>query len=249
MSPSVHELISPIADQMAGVPNDEATAALAYPAMRAIVEARSLIETPIDPEGQDASKPLPNASQLDAIRTDLEKSAAFFVGRKRLLKYVDDDENMAQLKPHQVDLLKHVAEDVITARKPSDSHACIISATGSGKSYMMGTFLEAFHGQDTIEEEEGRPLRSLILTPTQYLINQIRGDLEARGINVDVGAYYAKEKDLSKQVTVMTYQSFVLQTKKGGAIDKSMFDQVLLRSELLNNFDSKHAAVGPSITC
>lgn len=218
----VPEILNPISDGRPEIPVDEITNTLTYQALRGLVHFR---RQDMASDNDEKALWMPNSEQLSLIRQQIEPRLPFLIARKRLVNYADDEDNLSQLMPHQADIFSTVTRTVAASHEAADSHTCIIAATGTGKSYLMGTFVEAAHKVEDADKKA--PLKTLILTPTNILVNQIKEDLKSRVEGVDIGVFNMYEKQLDKPVTVMTYSSFVKQTKQK-ALEKDMFDQVLL---------------------
>ncbi len=98
--------------------------------------------------------------------------------------------------------------------------------TGIGKTVIFSKFIEAVIKNNTA--------RVLVVGPTKIILHQNKWKMDAFG-EIEAGAYYGNEKDLSKQVTVTTYASLRNGIERKD-IDPKKFDVIIL--------DEAHRALG-----
>jgi superfamily II DNA or RNA helicase len=124
-----------------------------------------------------------------------------------------------EFRPHQIPVFEDVtafmhgsAEDEFGSRS-----GYVTMPTGSGKSVIFSKLIASL--QDT---DAGH--RTLLLTPNVDLLHNTVGEATNVGLSrfapgVEVGTYFQHNKDLSKPVTVMTYDSFNILRANGGLPD------------------------------
>ena len=103
----------------------------------------------------------------------------------------------------------------------------VAQPTGIGKTVIFSKLLES--------ATKGTGIRALVVGPTKIILHQNRWKLAEFG-EIEAGAYYGSEKDLSKAVTVTTYAS-LRNGVANGDIDPKLFDMIIL--------DEAHRALGP----
>lgn len=87
--------------------------------------------------------------------------------------------------------------------------------TGSGKTVVFTEFVEA------------TDLKTLIVVPTQILVNQTEEKFREFAPATEIGKVYSRHKDYSKQTTVSTYASF-LKDVESGKINPDDYDLLIL---------------------
>ena len=87
--------------------------------------------------------------------------------------------------------------------------------TGSGKTVIFSELIEALG------------LRTLIVVPTQILLEQTEKELDHFTEDFDFGKFYAHAKELDKDNLITTYQSMVMGVKDG-TIDPLKYDCIIL---------------------
>lgn len=142
-----------------------------------------------------------------------------------LLNNIDDylrrEKHLDGLKEDQVTIFDQMISVFANGKQLDECQAGVVAATGVGKTHLMIELLRAAHNKErAAKQKRPAPIRSLVLTESQDLIRQNSGADGRHGLAVfapelEVGCYYADEKDLSKEVTVMTYASFIRTAEKG----------------------------------
>lgn len=115
-----------------------------------------------------------------------------------------------------------VFEDIRSSLEQGKKEGFVKLPTGVGKTVL---FAQVVSSMD---------LKTLILVPSKLLVNQTIKELKKR-TKLEHGRYFSDEKDYSKQVTVMTYQSLI-QAMKDGIIKASDFGLMIL--------DEAHKSLG-----
>ncbi len=126
------------------------------------------------------------------------------------------------LIPRQLETIRKIRDFLALGNK--DGH--VVNPTGIGKTVVFSKFLEAVLA--------GTDLRALIVGPTKIILHQNRWKLEMFG-DIEAGAFYGPEKNLTKQVTVTTYHSLRNAVAKGTIIPAD-YDILIL--------DEAHRALG-----
>lgn len=97
--------------------------------------------------------------------------------------------------------------------------------TGVGKTVLFTEFIEALN------------LKTIVVVPTTILVQQTREKTEQFASDLDVGKVYGKAKEFGRQVTIITYDSFIDQIKNG-KINPDEYDCLVL--------DEAHTSLSPA---
>jgi superfamily II DNA or RNA helicase len=166
------------------------------------------------PQKPDASY---DASELemmdsdDALRRFCSIDIDAFVAKQKDDK--QSNENLTVLRPHQIAHLKKLQQKLLA--DPSCREAGVISATGSGKTMVMKTFIHLLYpDEDTTAIRQRIPIITVV--PTQSLVAQDadktscyrENGLDHLSSDKEIGKWFAGEKRLRPH-TVITYQSLV----------------------------------------
>jgi superfamily II DNA or RNA helicase len=136
------------------------------------------------------------------------------------------------LREHQQDTFHKLAEFFNAGHKSG----YLDLPTGSGKTVTFVELVKALAGN-----RNGRtPLKTLVLVPSKDLVVQTMGRDGKKGFgkfapSIKVTSYYQEEKDLSGEVVVSTYDSFI-NLMRGGKIPPSFADLIIC--------DEAHEALG-----
>lgn len=126
------------------------------------------------------------------------------------------------LIPRQLETVHKIRDFISAGHK--EGH--VVLPTGIGKTVIFSKFTEA--------ALLGLPGKALIVGPTKIILEQNQGRLDAFA-DIQAGAYYTHNKDLSRQVTVTTYASLRKLVKRN-VIDPSEYSLLVL--------DEAHRALG-----
>ncbi len=96
-----------------------------------------------------------------------------------------------------------VFEDIREFLEHGGSEGYVKLPTGVGKTVLFTELVEAMD------------LRTLIVVPTRLLIGQTEEKIEQFAPDLEAGKVYARAKQYGRQVTIITYQSFVYQLTSG----------------------------------
>ncbi len=96
-----------------------------------------------------------------------------------------------------------VFEDLRNFLEEGGKEGYIKLPTGAGKTVIFSEFIEA------------AGLRTLVVVPTQILVDQTKDRFSEFAGDIDVGRIYTRAKEHGRQVTVTTYQSLVPQVERG----------------------------------
>lgn len=146
--------------------------------------------------------------------------------------------NGAKLELHQDGAFERL-HDFIASPPISESGDIIragriVMPTRTGKTAIYSKLVDAIAGESTDASDK---VKTLILVPRRLLIEQTLGDegLEKFAPDLDATRYYGAHKDMSGDVVVMTYQSFVTPDGQARVADAD-FGVVIL--------DEAHRALG-----
>lgn len=117
-------------------------------------------------------------------------------------KYIETHKagkNEKTLRPRQF----NVFEDLGKFIEEGGKEGYVKLPTGSGKTVIFSEFIEAFDQ------------KTLVVVPTKLLITQTEEELRRFIEKLNVGKVYADKKEFDKNVTITTYDSLVLQAKRG----------------------------------
>jgi superfamily II DNA or RNA helicase len=124
------------------------------------------------------------------------------------------------LRPQQMEVFKKLRESI----ERGDRSGYIKLPTGSGKTVIFSEFVEALGG------------RSLVVVPTNQLVEQTVERLKQFAGDMRVTSYDKNGKDPTGDVVVITYDSLI-DAYDAGAISPESFNAVIL--------DEAHRALGP----
>jgi RNA polymerase sigma factor (sigma-70 family) len=158
------------------------------------------------------------------LASKADHSAKMLNGFVNLSEYVLQAEERVDktLIPRQVETVNRILG--FLERGNTEGHVTL--PTGVGKTVIFSKFLQA------MTKESGA--RALVVGPTKIILHQNRWKIDEFG-EMEAGAYYGAEKDLSKAVTVTTYAS-LRNGIQNGDIDPKTFDIII--------FDEAHRALG-----
>lgn len=154
---------------------------------------------------------------------------------------IDQEEAHAQqgvpLRDYQRDSVAKFGEFLLHAPRttPKGGKSGLIEMpTGTGKTGIFANVVSMLKHAEHADE----PVRVLVLVPTQEVLNQTVGRKGERGFgkfapHLDIGAYYQHEKELDREVVVMTTASFNTLLTKG---EMPQFDAVVV--------DEAHTVIG-----
>lgn len=108
-------------------------------------------------------------------------------------------ENGGVLRERQVG----VFEDLLYFIEEGKKHGKIVLPTGVGKTILFLEIVKALN------------LPTLIVVPTQILVEQTGDKIDQFSPDAEYGKIYAKAKQTGKQITIITYDSFTLGIKTG----------------------------------
>lgn len=108
-----------------------------------------------------------------------------------------------------------VFQDIRDHFEQGETEGFIVLPTGVGKTVEFVELAEAFD------------CKTLVVVPTQDLVDQTVDEFKKFAAGLSVGTYWAKSKDLTKQITVTTYDSLLLLIKSG-ALDPATIDLLIL---------------------
>lgn len=132
---------------------------------------------------------------------DINDMSSWIVALNNLDKYVEShkvNEKERILRARQFT----VFEDIRDSLEKGDKEGYVKLPTGVGKTVLFSQVIEALN------------LKTLVVVPSKILINQTGEKLE-EFTNVEFGKYFQDIKDLSKNVTIITYPSLVLAMERG----------------------------------
>lgn len=165
---------------------------------------------------------------------ETQKTASFIAALNNLDRYISSytQSDSRTLRPHQFEAFKKLRNFLEEGGK--DGYFKL--PTGYGKTVLFIEFLEALG------------LKTLIVAPTQPLVEQTQQKMGEFAEEVDAGLVYAWAKEMGKDVTITTYDSFIRKVKKG-EFKPTDYDCLILdevhralsdpRMEAINKF--KHA--------
>lgn len=144
---------------------------------------------------------------IGAIKRGEESPAAFEFSKKiqalnNLVQYLQKesaDEEQGTLHLYQID----VFETLINFLEAGNDSGYIKLPTGYGKTVIFTEFIEALG------------VRSLIVVPTQDLVEQTEEKIQEFARDLDVGKIYSRCREHGQDVTIITYASFVKQIRSG----------------------------------
>lgn len=188
-----------------------------------------------------------NPKTLEALNLGLEIEQANLQAKHRLLEFknqvqefrkynLTENKNITIIHNLEDYIFKHyikggilrkrqayIFEDLYNFILEGKTYGKIILPTGAGKTILFLEFIKAIN------------LPSLIVVPTQNLIDQTGDKLTQFSPELEYGRFYAKAKELGKQITITTYDSLV-SGLKSGKIDINSFKVLIL--------DEAHASLG-----
>lgn len=189
----------------------------------------------------------PVGAQADQLHAGIRAERVRLQMLDGLASYVREDPRVEELRPNQQDVL--VASHVFLETAPrvyggTGKAGFVDSPTGTGKTAAFAHLAQALKSQ----EDPADPVRVLVLSPTNNILRQTIGrpdeaqGIEARGFarftpDLDVGGYNSRQKDLDKDVVVMTNASFNQLVAQGRM---PHFDSVIV--------DETHLGLGESIS-
>ena len=141
-----------------------------------------------------------NNAEID--EKEIEEMSGWLESLNNLDKYIEthkSDKNERTLRPRQFT----VFEDLRKFTEEGGKEGYIKLPTGSGKTVIFSEFIEAFSQ------------KTLVVVPTKLLVTQTEEELRRFIEKLNVGKVYADKKEFDKNVTITTYDSLVLQGKRG----------------------------------
>lgn len=152
----------------------------------------------------------------------------------------------ASLRPDQAEFLEEIMEfmqsrpksTVIIDRNTNRTYeryvngATVVAPTGSGKTAIMAQTAVALGIGEVPSAADKKPLRLLIVVPSQDLIEQFTGKSGDNTFgrfapNMTVSGYYQYEKDASADVVVITKDKFIAEFRDGMLGDQK-FDTIMI---------------------
>ncbi|RYX78991.1 DEAD/DEAH box helicase [bacterium] len=170
-------------------------------------------------------------AQLYRDMADVRKRHAMVGG---LMHYIEDYKsgiNETPLRPHQQEIFDSISDAVLRSSE-SDEAITIKSATGTGKTAVLVTLVEALK----YKEHDNDTVRALVLVPTKDILSQTERAFEKFSDTVHPGVYFSEKKDI-RDVTVMTYRSFDMAVRNGVVTD-AMVD-VIIKDEEHESYGEK----------
>ena len=140
-------------------------------------------------------------------------------------RYEPDHSQPGPLREHQQDVCHDFSRFL---NSDNSRRGYIDMPTGTGKTAVFVELIEALAGHPLPGQKA--PIKTLVIVPTKDLIGQTIGD-DKRGFrafapDLQVTSYYEKQKDLSGDVVITTYDSF-LTLVRAGTITVDMFDLII----------------------
>ncbi|MDO8655888.1 MAG: DEAD/DEAH box helicase, partial [Nanoarchaeota archaeon] len=167
------------------------------------------------------------SSLSDDEKRSIKKTLGTLNNLDRYIEGMYEEDKEYTLRAHQ----QTVFEDLRDFLENGNREGYIKLPTGAGKTVVFIDFLKA------------TDLKSLIVVPSTILINQTERQIQKFAKGIDVGKYYGQKKDLGRQVTVITYDSFVAGVKSG-VINPDEYDAVILDEVHRSLSESRMEAVG-----
>lgn len=178
-----------------------------------------------------------NYSVRYGIYLELIKAGGAGVSPERLLEmertltilnnlgdFIKQQEEVSQpswsLRPPQVTAFKALVSDL----EKGYFEGFMKIPTGGGKTVIFTKFLEAILKSET-RDKHG--LKALVVVPKKDLVDQTVGKFETFAEDLEVGRVYQKAKEYGKTVTVITYDSLLLNLASG-KINPEEFDLLIL---------------------
>lgn len=167
----------------------------------------------------------------------IRKYIALISNLESYIASYEKDQPEGFLREHQQDVFHKIAEFLNKGHKAG----YLDLPTGFGKTVLFVELVKALSKGD---KQNKKPLKTLVLVPTQDLVTQTIGRAvkkeNLKGFakfapDINVTAYYQNEKDLTGDVVVSTYQSFITLQKTNPKFTEQ-FDLVI--------FDEAHKALG-----
>jgi len=179
---------------------------------KALMEVKPEPDAPIEDEEQQELIEL-SEEQIEKLREDFLGDREFIRFTNNIEFYVDKLKNgqEGELREHQKSVFESLEQFF---NKGTHREGRIGMPTGSGKTVVFAKLAQVLAGH----RNGLAPLKTLVLVPTIDLVKQTQGiDSEGhatRGFakfapELDVSIYYSGEKDLSGDVVVTTYQSYI----------------------------------------
>jgi superfamily II DNA or RNA helicase len=166
----------------------------------------------------------PNDAQLDVLLKRTENSRKRYRMIEGILQFEQDQEQAyaqrgVPLRPYQRESVRDFRDFIVHAERTTSKggkSGLIEMPTGTGKTGIFANIASQLKHGEHAEE----PTRVLVLVPTQTILNQTMGREGTRGFgkfapHLDIGAYYQNEKELDREVVVMTNASFNNLMSKG----------------------------------
>ncbi len=134
---------------------------------------------------------------------------------ENLDRYINQHESSAPgeptLRPYQMD----VFNSITSALKEGKQEGYIKLPTGTGKTVLFTEFLEASR------------MKTLLVVPSQILVNQAGKEVKKFATSLDMGKIYAESNTHGKHVTITTYDSLVNKVASG-EIDPKQYGLLIL---------------------
>jgi superfamily II DNA or RNA helicase len=128
-----------------------------------------------------------------------------------LKEYIADYKSGAattRLRPSQQEVMDDLAAHVVETG--TSEQITVKSPTATGKTAILVNLVRGLR----YKEQPNDPVRALVLVPSKDILNQTISEFEKFAPEIDLGVYYSEKKDI-KNVTTMTYRSFVLAVRRG----------------------------------
>jgi superfamily II DNA or RNA helicase len=182
--------------------------------------------------------------QLRRFRTEVEELGKTFTLEnenqtiiRNLEAYIFEHyTNGGILRKRQIDIFEDLYNFVLEGK----TYGKIILPTGVGKTILFLEFIKALN------------LPSLIVVPTQNLVDQTGEKITQFNPDLEFGKIYAKAKELERQVTIITYDSLVIGLKVGTVnlddykvliLDEAHTSLSELRQEAISRFKNENKLI------
>ncbi|MEK9161394.1 MAG: DEAD/DEAH box helicase, partial [Patescibacteria group bacterium] len=145
-----------------------------------------------------------NVENVEIDEKEREGMSDWLESLNNLDKYIEThkaNKDERTLRPRQFTVFEDLRK--FTEEGGGGGEGYIKLPTGSGKTVIFSEFIEAFSQ------------KTLVVVPTKLLVAQTEEELRRFIEKLNVGKIYADKKEFDKNVTITTYDSLVLQGKRG----------------------------------